>query len=66
MKQGRIMHHGAILYASDLTTVSKALIVSKDKIASKGVTSVRSRVTNVVDYMEKKVPLEVFQKSFAG
>ena len=63
MKQGRIMHHGAILYASDLTTVSKALIVSKDKIASKGVTSVRSRVTNVVDYMEKKVPLEVFKKA---
>ena len=63
MKQGRIMHHGAILYASDLTTVSKALIVSKDKIASKGVTSVRSRVTNVVDYMEEKVPLEVFKKA---
>lgn len=57
------MHHGAILYSSDLTKVSKALIVSKDKIASKGVTSVRSRVTNVVDYMEKKVPLEVFKKA---
>jgi lipoate-protein ligase A len=62
IKQGRIMDHGAILYNVDLTVLSKALKVSKDKIESKGVKSVRAHVTNVLDCMEKKVPLETFMK----
>ena len=59
-KQGRVMHHGTILYDSDLETVSHALQVSADKIVSKGVQSVRSRVTNVRNYMEKDVPIGEF------
>lgn len=37
-----------------------ALQVSADKIVSKGVQSVRSRVTNVRNYMEKDVPIGEF------
>lgn len=59
-KQGRVMHHGTILYDSNLETVSHALQVSADKIVSKGVQSVRSRVTNVRNYMEKDVPIGEF------
>ncbi|HIY04949.1 MAG TPA: lipoate--protein ligase [Candidatus Anaerotignum merdipullorum] len=59
-KQGRIMHHGTILYDSDLDMVSKALQVSQDKIVSKGVQSVRSRVTNVREYMKEDIPVEAF------
>lgn len=47
MKQGRIMHHGTIMYDSDLGTLAQALTVAPDKIQSKGFKSVRSRVTNV-------------------
>ena len=54
------MHHGTILYDSNLETVSHALQVSADKIVSKGVQSVRSRVTNVRNYMEKDVPIGEF------
>ncbi|MFB0920963.1 MAG: lipoate--protein ligase [Oscillospiraceae bacterium] len=60
MKDGRIMHHGTIMYSSDLDTVEKALCVSPDKIVSKGVSSVRSRVTNIVDHMENKLRVEEF------
>ena len=47
MKQGRIMHHGTLMFDSDLNALSKALSVSKDKIESKGIKSTRSRVTNI-------------------
>lgn len=52
VKQGRVMHHGTILYDSDLTVLSKALLVSKDKLVSKGVSSVKSRVANIRPFMK--------------
>ncbi len=39
--------HGTILYDTDMTVLSKVLNPSKEKLQSKGVTSVRSRVTNL-------------------
>ena len=61
-KKGRIMHHGTILYDSDLTVVGEALVVSKDKIESKGLKSVQSRVTNVKAYMRTEVPVGRFME----
>ncbi len=52
IKGNRIMHHGAMLFDVDLSVLSKALRVSKDKIESKGKKSVRSRVTNIKEHME--------------
>jgi lipoate-protein ligase A len=43
-------HHGTILIRVDMENLSKYLNVSKDKLVSKGVESVRSRVTNLVEY----------------
>lgn len=40
-------HHGTILVDADMDKLSKYLKVSKEKIASKGVESVRSRVVNL-------------------
>jgi lipoate-protein ligase A len=61
IKQGRIMHHGTIMYDCDLDVVEKALTVSKDKIESKGLKSVRSRVVNVRPYMaDRDMPVEQF------
>ncbi len=51
MKQGRIMHHGTILYDSDLDAVERALTVSTDKFESKGLKSIRSRITNIRPYI---------------
>lgn len=60
LKDGRVMHHGTIMYNSNLDTVEKALCVSEDKIMSKGVCSVRSRVTNIADHMDKIISTEGF------
>lgn len=60
VKHGRVMHHGTILYDSDLSIVGQALRVPEDKITSKGLQSVRSRVTNVRPYVKEDFPTQVF------
>lgn len=59
-KEGRVMHHGTIMYDSDLEILSKALAVSPDKMKSKACKSVRSRVTNVKPYIGEMMSTEQF------
>jgi lipoate-protein ligase A len=51
----RFLHHGTILFNADLTMLGKILNPKPDKIESKGIKSVRSRVTNIMPYF-KNVP----------
>lgn len=60
VKRGRVLHHGTILYDSNLEMVSQALKVSGDKLESKGIQSVRSRVTNVLPYMHQPISVREF------
>ena len=62
LRHGRVMHHGTLLYNSDLSAVSKALQVDPEKIRAKGIESVRSRVTNIRRYMKEDIPLFVFRE----
>ncbi|NCB52022.1 MAG: lipoate--protein ligase [Clostridia bacterium] len=62
IKNGRVMHHGTILFDSDLSKVTASLKVSKDKIESKGIKSVRSRVTNLKPYLPNCITMEEFKK----
>lgn len=62
IKNGRIMHHGTMMFDSDLSVVSSCLKVSRDKIESKGVKSVRSRVTNIREHLPQDISLERFWK----
>lgn len=57
----RVMHHGCLLFDVDLSVLGKALKVKKDKIKSKGVKSVRSRVANINDLLENKMTVQEFQ-----
>ncbi len=50
IKQGRLLHHGTLLFHSDLDMLQKVLTVKIDKIESKGIKSVRSRVTNICEH----------------
>ena len=61
IRQGRVMHHGTILFDSDLDVVSHALRVDPAKIRAKGVASVRSRVTNVREHLPSDVDLAAFR-----
>lgn len=65
-KQGRVMHHGTILFDSDSSVLAGALQVDEAKIKAKGVKSVRSRVTNVRPHLPKDMPLKQFKKVLLG
>ena len=58
--KGRMMHHGCLLFDVDMTVLGNALQVSKDKIESKGVKSVRARVTNILVELPEKMTVEAF------
>ena len=60
VKDGRVMHHGTILFDSDSSMLSGALQVDEAKIRAKGVQSVRSRVGNIHDYLKDDMSLYDF------
>jgi lipoate-protein ligase A len=60
IKEGRVMHHGTILYDSDLDMLSHALNISNVKIESKGIKSVKSRITNIRPFMKTDMPIGDF------
>lgn len=47
---GRCYHHGTVMVGVDTENLSKYLNVSAEKLKSKGVASVRSRVGNLTDF----------------
>ena len=61
VKDGRVMHHGTILFDSDLAAVSEALRADEEKYKTKAFKSVRSRVTNVAEHLPQPVPLAEFR-----
>jgi len=62
LKQGRIMHHGTLMFQSDLSVVADVLNVSQDKFLSKAAKSVKSRVTNIAPYLKEPLSLEEFKE----
>ena len=61
LRKGRVLHHGTLLFDSDLSMVQKALQVDPEKIRSKGLASVRSRVTNLKPWLPKEMDLPRFR-----
>lgn len=51
MANGKLMHHGTIMFDVNIEDMVKSLNVDPDKITSKGVKSVRSRVTNIKEHL---------------
>ncbi|AQQ52571.1 lipoate--protein ligase [Planococcus lenghuensis] len=60
--QGRMFSHGTLMLDTEIGEVVNALKVSKDKIESKGIKSVRSRVANISEFLEKPLTIEEFRK----
>ncbi len=48
--KNRVLHHGTVLYNSDLEKLKKSLIVSENKFSSKSIKSVSSNVANISNY----------------
>lgn len=51
----RFLHHGTILFDTNLENLVRAITVGEEKIISKGIKSVRERVTNIRPYLEKDI-----------
>ena len=58
---GRVLHHGTLLFDSDLDFLSGILRVDKEKIESKAVKSVRARVGNIKDFLPREYTLSDFE-----
>jgi lipoate-protein ligase A len=58
----KLVSHGTLLFNSELSTVSEALNVKAEKIASKGIKSVRSRVANIIEYMSEPMDILEFRE----
>lgn len=59
--KGRMFSHGTLLFNSEMEHVVSALKVRKDKIESKGIKSIRSRVANISDFLEGKITIDQFR-----
>ncbi|ACO84706.1 lipoate--protein ligase [Clostridium botulinum] len=58
----RFLHHGTLLFNSELENLVKALNVDNDKILSKGIESIKSRVTNIKEHVKKDISMEKFKE----
>ena len=63
VRKGKVMHHGTLLFSADVKDISASLNPDKLKIQSKGVKSVRSRVTNISSHLSQKMDVEEFFES---
>lgn len=61
LKQDRIMHHGTLMFQSDLSVVADVLNVSSDKFQSKAAKSIKSRVTNIAPFLQSPLSIEEFK-----
>lgn len=50
-----MLHHGSLLFNTDLEALVRSLNVADEKIISKGIKSVRQRVTNIAEHLEKEM-----------
>lgn len=60
--KGRMFTHGTLLFDTNMDDVVAALKVRKDKIESKGIKSIRSRVANISDLLGEKMTIEEFRQ----
>ena len=57
----RALHHGTLLYSTDLSLLEGALKVREGSYQDRAVRSVRSEVCNLVDHLEEPMEIEAFE-----
>ncbi|MEC1524056.1 lipoate--protein ligase [Neobacillus niacini] len=61
--RGSMFTHGTLLFNSEMDHIVSSLRVKKDKIESKGIKSVRSRVANISEFLTDKWTIEEFRSA---
>ena len=59
--KNKVMHHGTLLFSSEINDLSNALKVKPLKFEGKGVKSVKSRVTNISSHLKKEMSVLEFK-----
>ncbi|WP_077623109.1 lipoate--protein ligase [Sediminibacillus massiliensis] len=60
--KGRMFSHGTLMLDSEIENVVSALNVKLEKIKSKGIKSIRSRVANISEFLEEQITVEGFKE----
>lgn len=60
--KNRVLHHGTLLYNSNLESLGQAIKVAPGKYASKAVQSNRSPVANILPFLKKEMSIEAFMQ----
>ncbi|MFK3938477.1 lipoate--protein ligase [Alkalihalobacillus sp. NPDC078783] len=60
--KGRMFSHGTLMLDSEIENVVSALNVKDEKIRSKGIKSIRSRVANVSEFLEQPISMDEFKQ----
>lgn len=58
----RVLHHGTLLFCSEMQDLSRALKVRTGKFEDRAVKSIRSEVTNINEHLSEKMEIDDFQK----
>jgi len=58
----RVMHHGTILFDTNIDELSNVLKPRKEKFIDKSTKSTRSRVVNIKEYFKRNISIEDFGK----
>lgn len=66
LRDGKLMHHGTLLFDVDIEKMGEALRAPAGKLASKGIKSIRARVTNIKEHLATDMTMETFMASIRG
>ncbi|PSL24171.1 lipoate-protein ligase A [Planomicrobium soli] len=61
--RGRMFSHGTLMFDTEVEAVVSALNVSKEKIESKGIKSIRSRVANISEFLKEPMTVTEFRSA---
>lgn len=63
IQQGRVLHHGTLLFDVDLAMLAAVLQVDPAKYQDRAVQSIRGRVANIREYLPQDMGVEEFMQS---
>ena len=58
--KNKVLHHGTLLFTSEMKNVSSALKINPLKYIDKAVKSIPKRVTNISDHLKTQISIEEF------
>jgi lipoate-protein ligase A len=64
--RGRVLHHGTLLYSSNLVRLGEALDAKPDEYIDRAVQSIRSRTVNIRDFLDDPPDIKQFRDKLIG